>query len=270
MEGLDKEGLDNRLLPHGYPNESEPTGELEWSKNRYMYGILLVILQVTTNVASGELMQQQESSAGQFNSPYFSVWFNHFFTGAACGIIAVGIIWSENIRRTQAGKATRTILQALKEEVGLYSWSHGTRVGLWLAVLYKYNVFWAAAINVTSVSIFYALTQSSCVVVFLLSIKLLGEEVTVGKIGSLVLCVAGVLVVSLQMSHTNTDSTSTTTTAFGLAMTLICTVLQSVYYVGYKRQMQICGKFAKGGSASQLGALLVLALMGLGNLLFLW
>jgi drug/metabolite transporter (DMT)-like permease len=246
----------------------EEAKEDEWSANRYMWGIVLVFLQVTTNVASGELMQQQESSAGELNSPYFSVWFNHLFTGVACFLIALVIISTDNSSRKAAGKARRSLTEVLAEEVGLTSWSQATRVGLWLALWYKYNVFWAGAIPVTSVSIFYALTQSSCVVVFLLSVKMLNEEVTVGKIVSLVLCIAGVLVVSLQMK--NTDSKSTTTTPFGLALTLTCTVGQSIYYVLYKRQMQVCGKAAKGGSASQLGALLVLGLMGWGNFLFLW
>ena len=175
-----------------------------------------------------------------------------------------------NCTRRAAGKGTRSFSLALKEEVGLTSWVEAIRVGLWLAVLLEYNVFYATAVAVTSVSVFVALTQSCCVVVFLISINLLGEKATMGKLGAVVLCVAGVLLVSFVSNRQGDGKDTTTTTPFGLAMTLTCTVTQAVYYVGYKRQMNICGKAAAGGSASQLGSLFMLGIIGLTTALFLW
>ena len=86
-----------------------------------------------------------------------------------------------------------------------------------------------------------------------------------------VLCTAGVLVVSLQMSSKSSGGTdSTTTTSFGLILTLVCTGGQAFYYVAYKRQMLVCSKTAAAGEVSQLGSLLVLGLIGWANLLVLW
>jgi drug/metabolite transporter (DMT)-like permease len=185
--------------------------EQAWSSSTYIWGTTLVLIGVVVNVASNEVLRQQESSTGEFNGPIFSIWFNHTFTGLMCMAMALTIMAFDNCTRRAAGKGTRSFSLALKEEVGLTSWVEAIRVGLWLAVLLEYNVFYATAVAVTSVSVFVALTQSCCVVVFLISINLLGEKATMGKLGAVVLCVAGVLLVSF-VSNRQGDGKDTTTT----------------------------------------------------------
>jgi hypothetical protein len=132
-----------------------------WSVGRWVLGVALVLLQVAqlldcchlylmvaivqvcSNTAASECMQQQEQSVAQFNSPYFSVWFNHSFTGCACMAIALTKIGYDNIAAKRNGSEGRTILQVLIEETGLATWERTFRVSLWLVILYKYNVFWA-------------------------------------------------------------------------------------------------------------------------------
>eukprot|EP00661_Eupelagonemidae_sp_cell13_P004823 gene4823-1840_t len=65
------------------------------------------------------------------------------------------------------------------------------------AFVAAFNVFWAAAIARTSIAVFKAVSQSYCVVVFAASAVLLGETVTLLKVGSTVLCVGGVVLVAV-------------------------------------------------------------------------
>ena len=117
----------------------------QWTTYRWVLGVILVLVQVTTNIASAELMQKQEQTVAQFDSPYFSVWFNHSFSGGLSLVIGMIMIAINNRAAKRAGQSTRTILEVLGDEAGLFSWTRTLRVSLWLVVLYKYNVFWAVS-----------------------------------------------------------------------------------------------------------------------------
>jgi drug/metabolite transporter (DMT)-like permease len=81
-------------------------------------GIVLILLNQLLNAGSGELMQFQESAAGpaaSYNKPIFNIWFNHGFTGAMSGLVAVVILWRSAVRAA-AASPSKTIV------ISFWSW----------------------------------------------------------------------------------------------------------------------------------------------------
>jgi hypothetical protein len=126
-------------------------------------------------VGSSGLMQFQEShGASPFDSPYFSIWFNHSVTGLCC--FAVAVAQSSFEKRSieqKLASAKFTQRQAMIESAGLAT------------VFQLFNVCWAASMSAgTPVSVFMAISQSSCVPVLVLSYRycFLHEKLTFMKL----------------------------------------------------------------------------------------
>jgi drug/metabolite transporter (DMT)-like permease len=96
-----------------------------------------------------------------------------------------------------------------------------------LATVFQvFNVCWAAAMSAgTPVSVFMAISQSSCVFVLGLSYCLLAERLTPTKLVSVAICVAGVVVVSMQQQNQDAHSA----TIIGLLWSFGYTGLNAVY-----------------------------------------
>ena len=199
---------DSQPKPTPEPVELAPGGCI----GRRAVGLAFVLLNQVLNVASGELMQRQEDAG--FDGPYFSVWFNHSFTGLCCFVAGVMMLRrSETVR----GELVAIGFASVKD------------VGVWSAILviaYKFNVFWSAALPNTSVTVFMAISQCSCVIVLLISAVFLKESITPRKLSAVAVCLGGVALVCLTQR-----GGSNGTTVMGLLWTCLCTIGQAVYNV---------------------------------------
>jgi len=164
---------------------------------------LLVCLNVVCNVASGEFIQFQETSGARpFDSPYFSIWFNHCITGIAAALILALRLWLQRRSLDQLLHASAYTRVAL------------ARDSILLAIVFEaFNICWAESVSKTTVSVFLAISQSACVPIFALSALFLSERVTAVKLIAIVICTAGVVVVSTQPPESDDGSGSPDTTA---------------------------------------------------------
>ena len=129
----------------------------------------------------------------------------------------------------------------------------GSRVATWralgdatlLVLLYKFNIAWASAVPHVTITVFMAITQCGCVVVFVLSVLLLGETCTRGKLGAVGLCLGGVALVCT--TATAGGGTDVTTTALGLALTVAYTMGAAVYNVAWRLTPSGVGGGGVGG-----------------------
>ena len=228
-------------------------------------GVLVVLLNQVLNCFSGELMQYQESGGGAagFDKPFFSVWFNHSFTGLLSFVAAFVILQcadrDDGARGGVAGRMEGCLRAAGYSAGGDTLLSRLSRAGLGsasrsalasrpalpavraalvdaslLIVVYKFNVFWAVAIAHTSVSVFMAVSNAGCVFTFLLSWLFLRERATRGKLGAVGLCLGGVAAVAVSSTRAQSGSDHTHTSAAGLSWTVACTVGAAAYGVAWR------------------------------------
>jgi solute carrier family 35 protein F3/4 len=155
--------------------------------------VFLIMINQAGNIGSSELMQMQETRGPKpFDSPYWSIWFNHCVTGFTCALI-VG---------TQLAMQRGSSLQRLLHDAG-YS---RIRTFAWDAVVLAvwcqlFNICWAVAVSKTTVAVFMAINMSACVPIFALSVIFLGESVTAPKIACVACCLGGVVLVSVRTAQ---------------------------------------------------------------------
>ena len=115
-----------------------PSAEVLQSKNLVFAAILVCVNQVG-NVGSGELMQfQEDRGAHRFDSPYFSIWFNHSATGVSALLMLA----------LQLKLQQKTLLEMLFASG--YSANVLARDSVMLTLLFQlYNMCWAESISRT-------------------------------------------------------------------------------------------------------------------------
>eukprot|EP01062_Namystynia_karyoxenos_P082059 TRINITY_DN9160_c0_g1_i2.p1 TRINITY_DN9160_c0_g1~~TRINITY_DN9160_c0_g1_i2.p1 ORF type:complete len:441 (+),score=126.69 TRINITY_DN9160_c0_g1_i2:111-1325(+) len=226
--------------------DAEEAETRHMSTSRAIGGAVLMVVVVAIEVGISELVKHQSTGDSRYNAPYLITYINHGTTGVACFAAGSAIL------RLQ-GRSLRHALAA----TGFFSWKAAAATAAWMGVLYKYNAFWAAAMSVTSVAVFYSISQSYCVIVFLLSVALLGERVTPFKVVSVCFCVGGVLLISL--APDSGDNTSTR--VMGIVYTLIFTLGQAIFTV-------LWGHFLHGADVATV--FLFLGLMGMSSIVLCW
>lgn len=95
------------------------------------------------------------------------------------------------------------------------------------------GLLYVISLNQTPVSVNTVVYNAQCVVVFFLSVWLLGESVSWVKALSVLLCVAGVVMVALSASNSGTDD-SPTFSLFGLIAVLLSMIIYAIYEVVFK------------------------------------
>merc|ERR1712183_522870 len=119
-----------------------------------------------------------------------------------------------------------------------------------MGVLFKFNFLWAEALKDISVQIFKAIAQSCCVIVYALSICMLGESVTKLKSSAVFICVAGVVVIAMSPQP---GAQSKATGLIGITLAIAFTVGMAFFNV-------IWGKILNKADSS-----LVLVFLGLSQ-----
>eukprot|EP01062_Namystynia_karyoxenos_P070073 TRINITY_DN6545_c0_g1_i1.p1 TRINITY_DN6545_c0_g1~~TRINITY_DN6545_c0_g1_i1.p1 ORF type:complete len:440 (+),score=133.57 TRINITY_DN6545_c0_g1_i1:109-1320(+) len=239
-------------MVHSFATIVESELYLEEAKIRSMStaqavkGAILVVTVVLFEVTCSELVRTLQSGDSKFDYPYFLTYLNHGGTGLVCFMCGVVMVKAQG----------RTVKGAVLD-AGFDSCKAGFVTASLLAILYKYNIFWAAAMSLTSVGIFYSIAQSYCVIVFLLSVALLGEKVTPYKIVSVCLCVCGVVMISMAPG----TGSSTETKFLGIVYTLIFTLGSAVYSVLWGHLL---------GGVDPASVLIFLGMMGICSLLWCW
>jgi drug/metabolite transporter (DMT)-like permease len=211
-------------------------------------GYLLILIMVFSNVLSGEVTQRMEDHG--FDQPILIVYINHS-AGIVCLPFAALQLWWNS-----------TSLEEALSAAGMQP----TRWGLaWtcflLSFIYKFNCMWTLALPLTSVSVFSAISQSSCVFVFGFSAGLRGEKPTAGTGAAVLVAMVGVLLVAVfgaPPGGTREDS------LLGVLYSVLFTLGLGLYSVLYK-------KWTCRNPGSHLAVMLaVIGLMGVSTLLFFW
>jgi len=118
----------------------------------------------------------------------------------------------------------------------------------------------------TSVSGNTAIYNSSPVFVFLISVFLIKEKITVFKILSVIMCVAGVLIISFTSNENSGGTGKFISTTFGYILVVVSTCLYSLYEVLYHK----ISHFVKDNDGPVIESARFLGLMGVFNTIFVW
>jgi len=129
--------------------------------------------------------------------------------------------------------------------------------GLMAVFSFASGLFWYVSLPLTTVGVNTAVYQASCIFIYIFSIFLLKEKITLGKILSVGICVGGVVILSLY----GTDTSGNTLAGFFwvLASTIVYSLAETVY-----------GKIVHNRGLSWHFSFLFLGLMGAITALFLW
>lgn len=210
-------------------------------------GYALILAMVFGNVISGEITQRMLKTG--FDQPILIVYINHS-AGMVCLPAAALVLWWNST--------------SLEEALSAAGMPPTRRALAWtcflLSFLYKFNCMWTLALPHTSVSVFSAISQSSCVFVFGFSACLLGEQPTFGKGASVCICIVGVLLVAVYGSPTGGQGNS----FIGVLYSVLFTLGLGLYSVLYK-------KWTCQTPGSHLAVMLsVIGLMGVFTLSCFW
>jgi len=218
---------------------------------RVAIAVILICINQVGNVGSSELTQYQETNGAKpFDSPYFSIWFNHSVTGLGCYFVALLQCWLYH---------KKTVLQMLQDSG--FSVREACADSILLGVVYQmFNVCWAAAVPHTTVSVFLAISQSACVPVLLFSWCFLRERIGAVKALSVLSCVGGVVVVSLHQTEKKGNGN-----IVGLIWTFCFTILYAAYMLLWAVKV---GKRVQ--STGQDCTLFIVGMLGIGTLLLMW
>eukprot|EP01001_Neometanema_parovale_P006115 NODE_2496_length_1407_cov_64.529595_g2374_i0.p1 GENE.NODE_2496_length_1407_cov_64.529595_g2374_i0~~NODE_2496_length_1407_cov_64.529595_g2374_i0.p1 ORF type:complete len:371 (-),score=47.52 NODE_2496_length_1407_cov_64.529595_g2374_i0:151-1263(-) len=180
------------LLPPATPPPLPPPPvKLGWQA---LIGYMFVAGVVASWIFQAEVAQclQKAGCLGvkePFNKPYFMTWANH-------GWQALMLPLSAAIHRFK-GHRTESWTFVMEEQYELTP-SVLFIIGLKFAVCYFIaDYFWYLALPLTSVAIATTIFNSSCVFVYILSVILLNEKVSIRKICAVALAVGGVVCIGM-------------------------------------------------------------------------
>jgi drug/metabolite transporter (DMT)-like permease len=99
--------------------------------------------------------------------------------------------------------------------------------GLFSILSYASGLFWYQSIPLTTIGVNTAVYQASCVFIYIFSIFLLREKITLGKMFSVLLCLGGVVIITVY--GTNTDGNTLAGFIWVLASTLAYSLTETLY-----------------------------------------
>jgi len=131
---------------------------------------------------------------------------------------------------------------------------------LFAVLSYASGLFWYESIPLTTIGVNTAIYQSSCIFIYIFSIILLKEKITLGKILSVIICVVGVVLVTVfGQNSTGTQQNTVVGFIWVLASTLVYSLAETLY-----------GKLIHTQDVSWHFSFLFLGMMGSITVLFLW
>jgi len=185
-------------------------------RNRLL-GSLCVLVVVVAWVAMAEGLQALQNGTHQnYNKPYFQTYVIH--SSYVC-CLSVWAIWyfccvvKNNPHKLKQQMTPKVILTALMFSVFQYASA----------------LFWYLSLPLTSVSANTAIYQSSCIFIYILSIFMLKEKVTLGKVLSVLVCVSGVVVVTLYSSQGDGNTNTLLGFIWVLASTVVYSLAETLY-----------------------------------------
>lgn len=194
--------------------------------------VVTVVLLCVTWVLMGEFIQGLQDG---WRKPWFVTYVVH--SGFAITLLPWFVLRARRTRRWPACAdiCARRAPAADADAVLPVSMRQLTLLGTFLSVLSAAAGFtWYLSLPETLVSANNAIYQSAAAAVFVLSVVVLGEAVTVAKLAALVTCVGGVVVVSFAPAATTTSGNIHETVA-GYMWVLASVAVYAVYQVLYAR-----------------------------------
>ena len=214
-------------------------------------GSLCVLICVSTWVCLGEMMQIFSSLEGPGKppppGPYFNAWVCHSGYMLFLPWPLLLSAWEGRLRATA------------REALGILPLAI---VFAWWLIIVQYT--WFVSLQHTSVSANTAIYQSMNAWAFMFSVWILKEKATWIKVAAVVVCLVGVVLVSVY-KRTEHEAHEVKETVAGYIFTLVSTVCYALYEVMYKKALQ-----SRPHMDSVRWAMLFCGLIGVGNFLTVW
>lgn len=189
---------------------------------KFIVIIFLIILLIVLQILMAEKLQDLEYDAS-YDKPYFITYFMHSFYIIFIPIaFALDVIIYFSYKKIYDWKTKKkTLIKILK---------YGSIFGI---ILFFVTYFWLISIPMISVSANMAILYSQCAFVFIFSIFLIKEKVTILKILAVLFCIAGVLMIAFGRHNKNHPNFSLN--KLGYLFASLSMILNSFYQVLYKR-----------------------------------
>ena len=124
----------------------------------------------------------------------------------------------------------------LGSPLGLFEWGYYVKMASVLSMVGLISGYtWYVSLDHTPLPSNTAVYQTAPVIVFAISVPVLGEKVTPIKVGATVACVTGAVLVSMGKGSGSGGSAHISREGFGFAMCAASTVLYACFEVAYKR-----------------------------------
>ncbi|RUP50150.1 hypothetical protein BC936DRAFT_140172 [Jimgerdemannia flammicorona] len=131
------------------------------------------------------------------------------------------------------------------------------------------SYLWYVSINLTTMANLTAIYNTACFFVYAFSVALLGERVLAPKVAAVLLCIAGVSIISFWHPE-NGDVIGTLSTLSSPTASFLGSAVATVGAAGYGFYEVFYKKYASPPTASVLFANTLTGLIGLSTLLLLW
>lgn len=232
-------------------NRSDSLKTKKSKRLRYVGALFCLLALVFCWIAMGEILQQVQSSKHKYRKPFFMVFFIH------CAYILQLPVWFIGMCISKRKNKSQVFEKEKASYTKTFIWSNILHI---LLAVCGYS--WYLSLPITSVSANTSIYNSASIFVFILSIFILKEKITILKSASVFVCVAGVIMVSVFGSQKKEKGEDNKIS--GYILVIVSTILYALYEVLYKKVSSICKR------TSILDSLLFVGMMGIGNILFLW
>ena len=227
--------IENSNCKHSRPTKYAWVHKIQW---KLIFAFLCIIGDVASWIIRAEFVQGVEET---YNKPIFISYIVH------SSYLVFFLIWL--VLRYIPGN-----WRYQKKKV-IYTWKYYLLISCIFTVLvFCFNYSWYLSLPRTEVAANTAIYEAATAFVFILSVPILGERVTLIKVLSLTVSISGVCLVSIFPSVAATNNTviignlsnisngsahpiptASDPTALGYCLVIVSTVIYSLYEVLYKR-----------------------------------
>ena len=236
---IQQQSKDTENNNNKHPNNSKYASvyKIQW---RLIFAFMCIVGDVTSWIIRAEFVQGVEDT---YNKPIFISYVVH------SSYLVFFCIWL--VLRYLPGR-----WKYQKKKI-IYTWKYYLLIScIFTVIVFCFNYSWYLSLPLTEVAANTAIYEAATAFVFILSVPILGERVTLIKVISLVISIMGVCLISMfpsvatnstvilanitNLSNISNSSahpipTAANPTALGYGLVILSTVLYSLYEVLYKR-----------------------------------
>eukprot|EP01114_Cavostelium_apophysatum_P014609 TRINITY_DN3827_c0_g1_i1.p1 TRINITY_DN3827_c0_g1~~TRINITY_DN3827_c0_g1_i1.p1 ORF type:complete len:404 (-),score=61.21 TRINITY_DN3827_c0_g1_i1:15-1226(-) len=249
------------LVPNKNHHADQPKSLWNW---KLPIAMVFLLALVTCWIAMAEILQDMQSStsaSSHYSKPYFMVFVVHGSYTIFLVICAVWVLCRVIYRRYIKPCSDPVFdMAALKRK---------TIVGLCLnPIMISCAYVWYLSLPRTTVAANTGIYNSSCVFVYALSCIFLSERITLGKVGSVFICIGGVALMAVSQSQA--EHAKNHGDVVGYLLVLLSTALYALFEVLVKKYGDEHKHENVSTADHAFGTMLFLGLTGLITLLMYW